>query len=420
MTYIRSDKKIWKYAGTIWYVNGTGGNDSNSGTDPDEALATIGQAVTNASAGDAIVTYASTYAEAVDLNKNALEFHPEIGTIIAPASGTPLTISANYCKVQCPGGSLRINPGANETGVLITGVWAYVSDVRVFGNSSADIGFHVGSAADNTNGDGSVLTNCRCSSPLIAAFKIQANKVKLEDCCTGGESGDSSIGFWITPDASGVTDKVRLKDCGSQGHESGGFVVDAGCTNGGIESCYSGGGDGKSTDADNAFVWSNFHYDRIKYKSITFTATGGVGGAGTNYNLFKVTGTVRVSNIFGHVTTVLPATSTVPNLELYSSNASVDITYAAGGPDISGAVVDAVLKRLEPAGEPLLFSNPDSTPAITESSNYRDPHVPAILTKDDAADTYIQLQLSAALASGAMHWHVEWEAVTDDGFLEPA
>jgi len=410
MTYLPADRKIWKYTGNILYVDGTNGNDSNSGTDPDEALATIGQAVTNASAGDAIVTFAATYAEDVDFNKNYLEFHPEIGTqITGQSADQALLISGHYCKIVCEHGALRINPIATKAGVVASGNWAYINNVRVPAGSSANLGFDI-------TGDGAVLYDCRCSSPLTAAFKVQGDKIKLDDCCTGGESGDSSIGFWFTNSC----DKSRVKNCGSQGHETSGFQVDTGCTNGVIESCYSGGGDGKSTDADNAFVWSNFHYDRIKYKSITFTATGGVGGAGTNYNLFKVTGTVRVFHVFGHVTTVLPATSTVPNIELYSSNASVDITDASGGPDISGAVVGAVLKRLEPAGEPLVFSNPDSTPAITESSNYRDPHVPAVLTKDDSADTYIQLQLSAALASGAMHWHVEWEAVTDDGFLEPA
>ena len=35
-----------------------------------------------------------------------------------------------------------------------------------------------------------------------------------------------------------------------------------------------------------------------------------------------------------------------------------------------------------------------------------------------AADTYIQLVLTAAMASGAIHWHIEWEPITDDGFIE--
>jgi len=397
-----------QFVGNIYYVDATQADDTGVGTSPGTAKKTIQAAIDAGTAGDAVAIKAGTYAENVDLDETGMELWFEIGAILAPSSGTPLTVSANYCKVQCPGGSLRINPGANETGVEITGNWCYIHDVRVPCGSSADIGFDV-------TGDGCVLTNCRCAAPLVAAFKIQGDKIKMDDCCTGGESGDSSIGFWITNSC----DKSRLKNCGSQGHETAGYQVDTGCTNGVVENCYSGGGDGKWTDADDAFVWSHFSYDNILYATSTFTATGGVGGTGTNYNLFKVTGTVRVFHIVGHVITVLPNTSSVPNLELYSTNASVDITDVASGPDIDSAAVGAILKRLNPATEPLIFANPDNTPAIVESSDYRDPHVPVVLCKDDAADTYIQLQLSAALASGAIHWHIEWEPVTDDGFLEP-
>jgi len=34
--------------------------------------------------------------------------------------------------------------------------------------------------------------------------------------------------------------------------------------------------------------------------------------------------------------------------------------------------------------------------------------------------TYIRLNITAALASGAIHWHAEWFPLTGEGFLEPA
>ena len=87
---------------------------------------------------------------------------------------------------------------------------------------------------------------------------------------------------------------------------------------------------------------------------------------------------------------------------------------------MSGRVVGTVLAKESLSTDPLEIGEPDNTPAIIENTNFRDPKNPIILIEDDSADTYIQAVLSAALASGAIHWHVEWEPITDNGFLEPA
>lgn len=226
-----------KNARTTWYVDVTNGDDNYDGKSPDQAFATINQALGAASAGDTIITAAGTYPEAVDLNLEGLRFFPQLGTSISVEAGTPLTVSANYCQVQCPGGSLRCSPAGGGTGVVVSGDFCYVSDVRVPAGSSAAIGFDL-------TGDGIVLDNCRCAAPLSAAFKIQGDKCKLDDCCTGGESGDSSIGFWITNSC----DKARLRNCGSQGHETAGVQIDAGVTNANIRHSDSGGGDGHYID----------------------------------------------------------------------------------------------------------------------------------------------------------------------------
>ena len=140
----------------------------------------------------------------------------------------------------------------------------------------------------------------------------------------------------------------------------------------------------------------------------------------TTYNLFKVTGAIKVFNIFGHVTTVIANTASDVNLELYSTNASVDITNNVGAPSIQADVVGTVYAKESTSTDPLEKGEPDSTPAIIENTNFRDPKNPIILIKDDSADTYIQMVLSVAVASGVIHWHVEWEPITDDGFLEVA
>ena len=106
-------------------------------------------------------------------------------------------------------------------------------------------------------------------------------------------------------------------------------------------------------------------------------------------------------------------------LELYSTNADLDITDSPGI-NIQADVVGTVYSKQAPTSEPLIKGEPDNTPAIIEEANYRDPNVPIVLIEDDSADTYIRVVLSDAVASGAIHWHVEWQPITDDGFLEPA
>ena len=242
----------------------------------------------------------------------------------------------------------------------------------------------------------------------VAGHKVQGNKNKLENCCTGGGTSAaaySSIGFWITNSC----DKARLKNSGSQGHGTAGFQIDTGCTNGVIETCYSGGGDGKWTDADNSFVWSDFHYERMLFATSEFDGS-------TTYNLFKVTGAVKVYNIFGHVTEAIANTSATLKLDLYSTNGTDDIT-AAGG-DVDSDVVGTVYARESVSTDALAEGNPGTAPIIIENANYRDPKNPIILIEDDGADTYIRLVLGAGVADGTIHWHIEWEPITDEGFIE--
>ena len=394
-----------QFTGVIRYVSQSG-DDSNDGLSPDRALASITAAISASSAGDAVRVGYGTYDEAgLNLNKNSLELWLEAGCILQDsADGDVLTISAFGCRVV-GSGNVRLDPTGGATGVVVSGGLVYVENLRVACNSVGAIGYDI-------TGVGAELHDCRTSNPTTVAYKIQGDTCLLYCCCTGGNT--TSIGYWITNSC----DKYRVILCGSQGHQTAGFQVDTGCTNGVIWEFSSGGGDGRWTDADHATVISNLTYQETKYTTSTFTATGGVGGTGTNYNLFKVTGAIQLFNIFGVVSTVMPNTSSTVNLELYSTNASVDITDAAGAPDLDSVVVGTVLTRESVASDPLEMGEPNSTPAVVENANFRSPKNPIILIEDDSADTYIQVVLSAALASGAIDWRVEWEVVSDDGFLE--
>lgn len=404
------------FTGSVWYVDAGQADDTGAGTSPETAKKTIGAAISAASAGDAIVVGAGTYTETgLDLDKNYVEMWFEIGAVIDPPSGTALTVSGNYCRVTCREGALRINPATDQTGVLVTGNFCYLAEIRVscFDTdeaTSADIGYDI-------QGDGADLRQCRCASPDVAAFKIQGDKCKLDECCTGGGTAGaaySSIGFWITNSCT----KARLRECASQGHGTAGFQIDAGCTDAVLYHCSQGGGDGRWVDVEHVGVWSGFEYDDQIFSTTTFA------GIPTTYNIFKVTGAVRVGDIYGVVTTAIPNTSSSVHLELYSSGGTVAITDSDGAPDIDQFVEGAVVLRNADATEPLDYGDPNGTPVVIENTggSFFNPSAKTSidLVADAGADTYIRLNMTAALASGAIQWHCHWEPLSDDGFLEAA
>jgi len=287
--------------GNKWYVDAAG-SASGSGSQ-DAPFSTIAAGIAAASAGDVVIIQSGTYTETgLDVNVASLELVFELGCILQPASGDCLTISAAYCRVTCPGGALRINntAGANS-GVVVanTGGFCYLSEIRVSCGSTGTLGFDV-------QGTGCDLRRCRCAAPLTAAFKVSGDKNKLEECCTGGEVADSSIGFWIT----GSCDKARLRWCSSQGHSTAGFQFDAGCTNIVAFQCESGGGDGHFAD-DAAYTFLDIvDKDSRGRHEHTYPSPDGEGTAGDPVNVQSQvndeTGADDTANYFGDAAVLVP------------------------------------------------------------------------------------------------------------------
>jgi len=405
---------IPKFGGTIYYVDGTNGNNANVGKKPDNAFATIGQATSTVVSGDAISVRAGTYVEDVVLGvagtKDHIELWCEIGVVL-DGTGTCLTVAGNNCRVTCPGGAIKVTPADTQTGVLITGTFAYLNEIRVSCGGLGDCGFDI-------VGGGADLRRCRCSSVKAAgeaaAFVITGDKIKLEDCCTGGDSV-ATCGFKIEATA----DKARLRNCSSQGHSTCGFCIDTGATNAVISKCSSGGGDGPFSNDGTDCIFSDFHHDGSSggfdtpvVKTTTFS------GADTTYNIFKVTGIIRINNILGHITTVIPNTASAIHLEVYSTGGTVDLTDNVGAPNIAQAPVGSLLVKTDDSTEPLDYASA-ATPAIIEYGA-KAASVDVNIVADADQDTYIRLSITNALASGAIHWHCNWEPISDGGFLEPA
>ena len=383
-------RHIPKFGGEIWFVSKTNGSDTNSGTKPDHAFETIGAAITACSAGDAITIMAGTYTETgLDLNKANVELWFEVGALIDPVSGTALTISGASCKLK---GEHKITPAAGAIGLLVSGIGCYINDGRIIG----------GATGLSLTGTGCFVTGYGAADQTTTAYDIKASQIKLIKCSTKGSG--ATYGYSINNSANiGV-----LRDCSSVGHTTAGYHIATGSSDWTIINCSSGSGDGKNRDVDSANVWSNFHYDDIVYKTITFA-----GGSPGGVNVFKITGIVEIEFIYGHVTTVLNAD--VDNLKLEISDGSeTNLTTTA---DVSSAPVDSFIGKTSDVASAITYDSSASAYVI-ENSNYRDPQVKFVIGAKTGTSTYIRCNVSGVATDGAIHWHCKYQPISDDGFLE--
>jgi len=386
-------KHIPKFGGVLWYVNKSNGSDSNSGKTPETAFETIGTAISASAIGDAITVMAGIYTEVgINLNKNAVELWFEIGVIIAPASGTALIISGNYCKTQ---GELRLKP-TSAVGLQVTGEHCKIQDVFA---EDCTIAFDI-------DGDETYISNCHDVNATTTGFDISNNENHIHHCSSIA-SGGASRGFYLS---NANADRNVIHDCISNGNGTASFEVVAGCTNNVVANCSSGSGDGRWIDAGTNTVWNNWSYDDELMTTITLDGS-------TTYNLFEVTGAVRISDINAQVTTAIASTSSTMYLQLFSTGGTVDITDAPGR-NIQADVAGTIYVRNEDSTNNIDKAEPNGSPAVAESTNFRDPKTEIDIVGDDTNPTYVRMVLSAGVASGVMNWHCHWRPITDNGFLK--
>ena len=391
-------RHIPKFGGELWFVSKDNGSDTNAGTAPDAAFETIGAAITACAAGDAITIMAGTYTETgLDLNKNNVELWPEIGTVIDPASGDALTISANYCKID---GHMVITPVAGSSGLKVSGTFGYFKGVTA---SAGDTNFEV-------LGQGNVFIECIGSVPSATSFDIQANSNSFISCRTAG-IGTATTGYKVNNNA----DYVVFDRCTSIGHGTSSFHLLTGSVSCMIKDCTSGVGDGRWNDVDHLSEWSNFQFAGDVSKEIDITQ----GGANTyQYNLFKVTGTVKINSIIGIVETVLVGSNTDCYLDVYSTNGQTDLSKDTTL-TLGTALVGATVARLDKADKVLTFADADA-PGLLDEIDTKKEGFRLVEDRTGAAHvaTYIRfIHTTDGASSGEIDWYVDWEPVSDDGFL---
>ena len=386
-----SDNHIPRFAGNVLYVDGSV-SVSSDGKTPATPFKTIGEAISALSVGDAITIKAGTYTETgLNLNVDACEIWFEIGVIIAPATGTCFTISGDYCKTQ---GMHTITGVSGEIGKLISGDSCYCEYGTISGGGT---GLKV---------TGSNFTGFKyaCGNQTAVGFDLQGDKCRIDQGTTVGLG--ASYGYKINTGA----DIGVLRNCTSVGHETSGFYIDTLSADWTILGCSSGAGDGKWRDIDDNSIWSNFQYAKTKHKEITLNNTH-------EYNLFKITGAIEITEIFGHVTTILVGANTDVFLQLFSSASNSEITLDSGT-SLGTAVVGTVVMKTEDPGKKITFFDGAGV-GVDKGTDPKKKAV--ILNADPLNDTFIRWScIGDNDTSGVIHFHVTWRPLTDNGFLEVA
>lgn len=393
-------RHIPKFGGEMWFVSKTGGSDSNSGTAPDGAFETIGAAITACAAGDAINIKAGTYVEdSILLNKNAVELWGEIGVVITPAGATTcLQVTGNSCRIR----GIKTSK-ASQIGFDIDGAGCMLEDCEADDNT----------IAYDIDGAETIIVRCRDHNASVTGFDIATAENLLYLCSTIGDT--TSRGFYLSH---ANADSNMLYQCVSTGNQTAGYEIITGCANNVIAYCVSGGGDGARVDADEINVWANYAFDNTLSKDITLSIGGG-GATDEAYNLFKVTGTVKINSIVGIVETALTGSNTDCFLDVYSANGSVRLSKDNQGVTLGAAIVGSVIARLDSEDKVLSFASAAGAKLMDEIDAQKE-GFRLIEDRTGAAHvaTYIRfVHTGAAACTGEIDWYVEWEPVSDDGFL---
>ena len=111
------------------YVDGATGHANNDGESWATAMATIQAAVDAASVWTDIFIRAGTYAETVQINEQKINLIGErrASVIIAPTSGTALTVSADYCNVS----AITAQTTVGDNSILISGSRSILDHIAV-------------------------------------------------------------------------------------------------------------------------------------------------------------------------------------------------------------------------------------------------------------------------------------------------
>lgn len=224
-----------------WYVDGTNGSDANSGRLRTEAFATIGAAVTAASAGDLIRIAEDTYDEAVSVPAGlaGLEIIGDAGVIIINTlPGDCLAVAAPGCSVK----NVRLTQ-AGQIGLLLTGADFYGEDIIA---DTCGAGFSL-SGADAR------LLRCHAIVCTASGFDVNQARIHLQECWAVGSG--AARGFYL---GNANADNCLLVDCHTVNCTANGFDIAVGADSNMITDCSQSSLCGGPADAGANNSWVNW------------------------------------------------------------------------------------------------------------------------------------------------------------------
>ena len=276
-----------KFTGQVWYVDGTNGAPTNSGRYTTEAFDQFGEAFAAASAGDRIIGFAGTYAEAgLDMNVDGLELMGERGTILTGGGGgTCLVASADSCRIN----GIWTTPGAGQIGFDITGTDVGIEHCESYGGGAT--GFRTAAAgAEDVH-----INDSDARGYTSEGFNLRGATANLSHCIAETDQAGTR-GFYLSNTAA---HRCAVHECISIGNETASFATIVGADENVFHHCSQSKDCGDYADAGTDNAWPNFMTNPLDTDS-----AGAIGGMSVAAlaDLFNVdSGETYASSVAGSV-----------------------------------------------------------------------------------------------------------------------
>ncbi len=135
--------------------------------------------------------------------------------------------------------------------------------------------------------------------------------------------------------------------------------------------------------------------------------------------LWRLTGTIRITKIYGVVTTTIGANHTAAHFRMTDGTNTPAITLATGVA-VSAAGVGSVLLRNSDVGGALALNNSSQARVTSSAGATGQPFfTESVLTQKLSTNTDIEYRYTTtdAPTSGVIKFFIEWEPLSDDGNL---
>ena len=389
-----------QFVGNQYFVDPALGNDASDGKSPDTAKATVTGAYAECIAGDRIVMKQGTVTENVTIALDGVELIGEQGATIAGL----LTVTGDAVVIKNIG---VIRMGASPT-ISLEGDVGFVSDV---------FAMTTGANAFEITGSRSSFKRCVAAGYATSGFAISGSNNRFNSCDANG-SNNAVKGFVL----SGVATNNTLTNCISKGNATNSISVTSSSEANAAIGFNSLAGDGAIFG--DLFL-SDFHFENKKHTHLTLNAGDVIEAGVSYYNLFKITGAVRI-NRFTIILDEAVTGSTVEDLGIdlasYTSSAfkdSENVSLFDRNITTSLGLAGSVLEKNRSATNALDFISSHGV-NVDQAESEKNYSFMCVEDKDPTAEnTYIRLghNENAAITGGVFTVQVEWEPISRDGSL---